>query len=242
MNPIIVDTMNDIINRVDAREWNRVNEHRFRMTDKFKKEKKKVETMKNDWEVATQKIGKENSDLHNEIKRLKQKHRPLPKGWHMVEAKASLKVSRDLMKVSEEKCKLTKEVEKLKFHLKRAEDALDEQMEKNEDCFQKGFDSGREEYEVDKEYLDEKDEEIERLKNEIKAYKSDARNQGQININREKEIRNCMKENEKLKEALMNSSGSFKCEKCNIHLTEDDVYRSVDECEGKLLCESCWED
>ena len=50
MNPIILETMNDIINRVDAREWNRVNEHRFRMTDKFKKEKKKVQSMKDEIE------------------------------------------------------------------------------------------------------------------------------------------------------------------------------------------------
>ena len=42
-----------------------------------KEEKKKVETMKNDWEVATQKIGKENSDLHNEIKRLKKEMRDM---------------------------------------------------------------------------------------------------------------------------------------------------------------------
>lgn len=133
----IHDCLNDIINQVETREWNRVNEHRDRLVKKMRKQSEKVKSMKDDWEVATQKIAQQNSDLHNEIKRLKQTHRPLPKGWHMVEAKASLKVSRDLMKVSEEKCNLTKEVEKLKFNLKRAEDALDEQMEKNEDLMEK---------------------------------------------------------------------------------------------------------
>ena len=43
MDPIILDTMNDIINQVDAREWRRVNEHRDRMMKKWKKEKEKVE-------------------------------------------------------------------------------------------------------------------------------------------------------------------------------------------------------
>ena len=147
------ECMNDIINQVETREWNRVNEHRDRLVKKMKKQNEKVQYWKNatgeaedrlddqmkeneemhealqtDWAVATEKIGQENSDLHNEIKR---------------------------------------------------------------------------------------------LKNEMKLLKD---------------------ENEKLKSSLMNSSGSFKCEKCNIHLTEDDVYRSVDECEGKLLCESCCED
>jgi chromosome segregation ATPase len=105
----IKDCMNDIINQVESREWRRVNEHRDRMMKKWKKEKAKVEDMKDDWEVATEKIGQENSDLHNEIKRLKE---------------------------------------------------------------------------------------------ELKAYKSDARNQGQININREKEIQKLKDENENLKADL----------------------------------------
>jgi len=71
MNPIILDTMNDIINQVETREWNRVNEHRERLVKKMKNQNQKVQEMKDDWEVATEKIGQENSDLHNEIKRLK---------------------------------------------------------------------------------------------------------------------------------------------------------------------------
>lgn len=164
----ISDCMNDIINQVETREWNRVNDHRHRMMKKWKKEKEKVQVMKDDWEVATEKIAQENSDLHNEIKRLKDELRVK----HPVIFQKTYQKQRD-------------EIEKLKFQVKRAEDAYDEVFEKNEEL---------------------------------------------------------QDENEKLKSALMNSSGSFKCEKCNIHLTEDDVYRSVDECEGKLLCESCWED
>jgi len=146
--------MNDIINQVETREWNRVNEHRDRLVKKMKKEKTKVKEMKDDWEIATEKIAQENSDLHNEIKKLKNE------------------------------MKLLKDVNK--SHLQRLE-----HMEKSKSGIRY------------KELLDE---------------------------------------NEQLKSSLMNSSGSFECEKCNIHLTQDDVYMSVDECEGKLLCESCWED
>jgi hypothetical protein len=159
MNPIILETMNDIINQVETREWKRVNDHRERVVKKMKNQSQKIENwktatgeaedrldeqmllnenMKDDWVVATEKIGQENSDLHNEIKRLK-----------------------------------------------------DELRVKHPVIFQKTYQLQRDEI-------------------------------------------------EKLKAALRNSSGSFKCEKCNIHLTGDDIYRSVDECEGKLLCDSCW--
>ena len=155
----IKDCMNDIINQVETREWKRVNDHRERVVKKMKNQSQKIENwktatgeaedrldeqmllnenMKDDWAVATEKIGQENSDLHNEIKRLK-----------------------------------------------------DELRVKHPVIFQKTYQLQRDEI-------------------------------------------------EKLKAALRNSSGSFKCEKCNIHLTGDDVYRSVDECEGKLLCDSCW--
>jgi myosin heavy subunit len=50
--------------------------------------------------------------IYEHIKSLEKKM--LPKGWHMVEAEGSLKVSRDLMKVSEEKINLEKENKKLK--------------------------------------------------------------------------------------------------------------------------------
>ena len=92
MNPVVIDTMNDILNKVETREWNRVNEHRDRLVKKMKKQNEKIQYWKNatgeaednldeqmkvneemseNWEVATEKIGQENSDLHNEIKRLK---------------------------------------------------------------------------------------------------------------------------------------------------------------------------
>jgi peptidoglycan hydrolase CwlO-like protein len=120
MDPIILETMNDIINQIDRREWLRVNEHRDRVVKKWKREKAKVEEMKDEWEVATQKIAQENSDLHNEIKRLKDELRVK----HPVIFQKTYQKQRD-------------EIEKLKFNLQRAEDALDEQMEKNEDLMEK---------------------------------------------------------------------------------------------------------
>ena len=55
--------------------------------------------------------------IFNHIKSLEKKK--CPKGWHMVEAEGSLKVSRDLMKVSEEKINLEKENKKLKEEIKQ---------------------------------------------------------------------------------------------------------------------------
>lgn len=133
---VVVDTMNDIINQVEARGWRDLNGHRNRLLKKYTKQTKVIEEMQDDWEVATEKIAQENSDLDNEIKRLKKSHSDTCSYW----------------------------------------------------------------------------------KNKVQ------------------ELEN---ENEKYKTALMNSSGSFKCDECCIHLTEDDVYRSVDE--GRLLCESCSE-
>lgn len=147
----IKDCMNDIINQVETREWKRVNDHRERVVKKMKNQSQKIENMKDDWSVATEKIGQENSDLHNEIKRLKNE------------------------------IKLLKDVNKL--HLQKLE-----HMEKSKSGIRY------------KELLDE---------------------------------------NEKYKTALRNSSGSFKCDECRIHLTQDDIYRSVDE--GRLLCEPCSE-
>jgi len=186
----VPECMNDIINQVETREWNRVNEHRDRLVKKMKKEKTKVKEMKDDWEIATEKIAQENSDLHNEIKKLKNE----------------MKLLKD---VNKSHLQRLEHMEKSKSGI-RYKELLDENeklQNRIEDAEQKGFDEGRDQYQVDSEYLDEKEDEI-----------------------------------EKLKSSLMNSSGSFKCEKCNIHLTQDDVYMSVDECEGKLLCESCWED
>ena len=186
MNPIILETMNDIINQVETREWNRVNDHRERVVKKMKNQSQKIENwktatgeaedrldeqillneeMSENWAVATEKIGQENSDLHNEINRLKKSHAETCSYWRI-----------KVMSVEEEnKCLKDQIKELLASH-----------------------------------------------------YKLQVANEERDN------------ENKKLKTALKNSSGSFKCEKCNIHLTGDDVYRSVDECEGKLLCDSCW--
>jgi len=212
----VSECMNDIINQVETREWNRVNEHRDRLVKKMKKQNEKIQYWKNttgeaedkldeqmkvneemseNWEVATEKIAQESSDLDNENKKLKNQIKRLK------DVNKDMKQNLDYwMKEAFSKDNLKKENEKLQNRI--------------EDAEQRGFDEGRDQYQVDSEYLDEKEDEIKLLKDE----------------------------NEKLKSSLMNSSGSFKCEKCNIHLTEDDVYRSVDECEGKLLCESCWED
>lgn len=183
----ISECMNDIINQVETREWRNVIQHRDRILKKWTKSKAKVEEMKDDWDVATEKISQENSDLHNEIKKLKNekiyiqtiyngryvkyeneikclkkeneelKQKRLPKGWVMVEEKSSQKISRDLMKVSEERCNLKKEIEKLQNRI--------------EDAEQRGFDEGRDQYQVDSEYLDEKEDEIKDLKDEIKNLK-----------------------------------------------------------------------
>jgi hypothetical protein len=76
----IKDCMNDIINQVETREWKRVNDHRERVVKKMKNQSQKKtyreaedkdEQMLLNDEMTTEKIGQENSDLHNEIKRLK---------------------------------------------------------------------------------------------------------------------------------------------------------------------------
>jgi predicted RNase H-like nuclease (RuvC/YqgF family) len=116
MHPVVLETMNDILNQVEAREWKRVTQQRDVLLRRNKRQSKQIQSMEDQWQVATEKLGQENSDLRNEIKKLKvigMKSKILPKGWHMVEAEGSLKVSRDLMKVSEEKINLEKENGKL---------------------------------------------------------------------------------------------------------------------------------
>lgn len=71
----IKDVMNDIINQVDEKEWKRVKSHNERLIRFHHRDTKKIENMKEDWEVATQKIGQDNSELHNEIKSLRAKLR-----------------------------------------------------------------------------------------------------------------------------------------------------------------------
>jgi len=160
MNPIILETMNDIINQVEARGWRDLNGHRDRLLKKYTKQTKVIEEMQDDWEVATEKIGQQNSDLHNEIKRLKKSHSETCSYWQ-------------------------NKVQKLE--------------KENKD-----------------------------MKQNLDYWKKEAFSKDNLKI-----------QNEKYKSALMNSSGSFKCDECCIHLTEDDIYRSVDE--GRLLCEGCSE-
>jgi anion-transporting ArsA/GET3 family ATPase len=173
----VPECMNDIINQVETREWNRVNEHRDRLVKKMKKEKTKVKEMKDDWEVATEKIAQENSDLHNEIKKLKnemkllkdenEKHRVWCLSDEMIERTSAETIEEFEMDVEDnwvEMKLLKKENEKLQNRI--------------EDAEQRGFDEGRDQYQVDSEYLDEKEDEIKRLREliekrdqEIKAVK-----------------------------------------------------------------------
>ena len=71
----IKDVMNDIINQVEEKEWKRVKSHNERLIRFHHRDTKKLKNMKEDWEFATQKIGQENSELHNEIKGLRAKLR-----------------------------------------------------------------------------------------------------------------------------------------------------------------------
>jgi predicted RNase H-like nuclease (RuvC/YqgF family) len=43
MDPVILETMNDIIDKIDRREWLRVNEHRDRLVKKMTKQSQKNE-------------------------------------------------------------------------------------------------------------------------------------------------------------------------------------------------------
>jgi len=71
----IKDVMNDIINQVEEKEWKRVKSHNERLIRFHHRDTKKLKNMKEDWDVATEKIGQENSELHNEIKGLRAKLR-----------------------------------------------------------------------------------------------------------------------------------------------------------------------
>ena len=71
MHPVVLETMNDILNQVESREWRRVTQQRDTLLRHKKSLSKKIQSMEDDWYVATEKIGQENSDLHNEIKKLK---------------------------------------------------------------------------------------------------------------------------------------------------------------------------
>jgi len=173
MNPVVLETMNDILNQVETREWKRVTQQRDVLMRKTKRQCKQIESMEDDWAVATEKLAQENSDLHNEIKRLKSK------SYGSLQSERKIFAEREVI--------FRDEIKKLK----------DELRVKHPVIFQKTYQQQR--------------DEIKKLKDEI----------------------------ENLKSSLMNSSGSFNCDKCRIHLTEDDVYRSVDS--GELICESCAE-
>jgi len=121
----VPNCLNDIIAKVEQRDYRNKQDQIARLIRHNKNLRKKASKTTDDWAVATEKIGQENSDLHNEIKRLKQmlqKRKILPKGWVMVELEGSQKVARDLMKVSEERRNLRKENENLKLEVKSAQE------------------------------------------------------------------------------------------------------------------------
>jgi len=181
MNPVVLETMNDILNQVETREWKRVTQQRDVLLRRNKRQSKQIQSMEDDWAVATEKLGQENSDLHNEIKRMKDRR------------------SKDA------------EMEKgVILYLRRKVDSYEKEIEK-----------------------------LRKIKDWCLSDEMVEQTSAETIEEFEQDVRDNWDEIKELKSALMNSSGSFKCEKCRIHLTEDDVYRSVDD--GELLCESCAE-
>ncbi len=122
-DPAIQECMNDIIDQVDAREWQRVNEWGQRMVKKHKREKEKNQNMKddfvatagkmfvmkNDWKAATEKQGQENYNLLNQIKKLKEQNKNLEEN---VKVWMKESFSNDNLKIEIEKLK--QEIEELK--------------------------------------------------------------------------------------------------------------------------------
>ena len=106
MHPVVLETMNDILNQVETREWKRVTQQRDVLLRRNKRHSKQIQSMEDDWAVATEKLGQENSDLHNEIKKLKDELRVK----HPVIFQKTYQQQRD-------------EIEKLKLELKAVKDA-----------------------------------------------------------------------------------------------------------------------
>lgn len=127
MHPVVIETMNDILNQVETREWKRVTQQRDVLLRRNKRQSKQIQSMEDDWAVATEKLGQENSDLHNEIKRLKSKSYGSLQSERKIFAERE-KIFRDEIE------KLKEEIEKLKLengvmkgkmrNLQRSEGAL----------------------------------------------------------------------------------------------------------------------
>jgi hypothetical protein len=197
---VVVDIMNDIINQVETREWKRVNDHRERVVKKMKNQSQKIENwktatgeaedrldeqmllnenMKDDWAVATEKIGQENSDLHNEIKRLKKSHADTCSYWRIkvMSVEEENKCLKNELSVKhpvifQKTYQLQRdEIEKLKDENEKLKAENEKLQNRIEDAEQRGFDEGRDQYQVDSEYLDEKEDEIKRLRELIEKLK-----------------------------------------------------------------------
>jgi len=245
MNPVVLETMNDILNQVETREWKRVTQQRDVLLRRNKRQSKQIQSMEDDWAVATEKLGQENSDLHNEIKRMKD--------TRLEDAKMERGVILYLRK------KVDSYESERKIFAKREQIFRDVNQKLHE--LIEGL-SGVciDDFEDHESYVDdvnqqihddqkEREREIDDLKHEIEKLRkfkdwclSDEMKEqtsAETIEEFEQDVRDNWDEIENLKSSLMNSSGSFNCDKCRIHLTEDDVYRSVDD--GELLCESCAE-
>ena len=61
MNPVVIDTMNDILNKVETREWRRVTQQRDTLLRHNKRLAKRVETMQ-EYEKEIENLKKERDE------------------------------------------------------------------------------------------------------------------------------------------------------------------------------------
>ncbi len=95
------------------KEIKKVTSHRDRLLRFHKRDTKKIEDMKEDWEVATEKIANENADMRNQIKVLKKEIKE-----YEIESRESIvanqKVYGEAFAIQAERDRLKKENEALK--------------------------------------------------------------------------------------------------------------------------------
>lgn len=138
MHPVVLETMNDILNQVEAREWKRVTQQRDVLLRRNKKQSKKIQSMEDEWQVATEKLGQENSDLHNEIKRLKEELKAYKsdarnQGQININREKEIEKLRDEADELSDKCiQHIEEKQKLKKEIKDLREVMDD-IEKHPD-------------------------------------------------------------------------------------------------------------
>jgi len=128
----VPDCLNDIIAKVEQRDYRNKQEQIVRLIRHNKNLRKKASKTADEWEAATAKIGQENCHLHKELKAYKSDARN--QGQININREKEIKL---LKRQYETQLHLRDKLEKVNenqlFDLRKAEDALDEQMEKNED-------------------------------------------------------------------------------------------------------------